>query len=145
MLALKKRSEFPVWGDMFGNVFTNDWLNFPQNYKEQFGTFPAANVKESDKEFTIELAVPGKSKEDFKIDLDQNLLTISSEQKENKEEKTENYTRKEYSYQSFRRSFRLPETADEQETSANYTDGILKIVIPKKDSKKQSAKTITIS
>ncbi|MBK9191905.1 MAG: Hsp20/alpha crystallin family protein [Crocinitomicaceae bacterium] len=130
---------------MLGNVFNNDWLNFPQNFKEQFGTFPAANVKESEKDFTIELAVPGKNKDDFKIDLDENILTISSEEKETKEEKSENYTRREYSYQSFRRSFKLPETANEQETAANYTDGILKIVIPKKDSKKQSIKSISVS
>ncbi|MBL7898822.1 MAG: Hsp20/alpha crystallin family protein, partial [Crocinitomicaceae bacterium] len=85
---------------MLGNVFTNDWLNFPQNFKDQFGTFPAANVKESENDFVIELAVPGKNKEDFKIDLDNHVLTISSEQKESKEEKSENYTRREYSYQS---------------------------------------------
>lgn len=145
MLALRKKSEFPVWGDMLGNVFTNDWLNFPQNFKDQFGTFPAANVKESENDFVIELAVPGKNKEDFKIDLDNHVLTISSEQKESKEEKSENYTRREYSYQSFRRSFKLPETANEQETTANYTDGILKILIPKKDNKKQNVKTISVS
>lgn len=145
MLALRKKSEFPVWGDMLGNVFSNDWLNFPQNFKDQFGTFPAANVKESENDFVIELAVPGKNKEDFKIDLDNHVLTISSEQKESKEEKSENYTRREYSYQSFRRSFKLPETANEQETTANYTDGILKILIPKKDNKKQNVKTISVS
>lgn len=145
MLVQRKKAEYPVWGDMFGNFFNQDWLNFPQNLKEQFGTFPAANIKENENEFLIELAVPGKTKEDFKIDVNEKLLSISSEQKESKEEKEENFTRREFSYQSFRRSFRLPETADTDAISAGYVDGILKINVPKKDAKKLGVKTIPIS
>lgn len=145
MLVHKRKTEFPVWGDIFGNVFNNDWVNMPLNFKDLQGNFPAVNIVESENDFKIEMAVPGKNKEDFKIDVNENLLTISSEKSETKEEKEENYTRKEFSYQSFRRSFKLPEIADSDNTSANYVDGILKISVPKKENKKNGVKTITIS
>lgn len=144
MLLQKRKAEFPVWGDVFGNFLSNDWLNFPQNMKEITGTFPAVNVKETETEFQIEMAVPGKSKEDFKIDVHDKLLTISSENRQSKEEKEDNYTRREFSYSSFRRSFKLPELADEDRCVANYTDGILKVSVPKKETKKPGVKSIEI-
>src|SRR5687768_6380989 len=133
MLVQKRKAEFPVWGDVFGNIFNNDWVNVPLNFKDSFGNFPAVNISESDAEFKIEMAVPGKNKEDFKIDVKENLLTISTEKTESKEEKEDNYTRREFNYQSFRRSFRLPEIADSENTAATYTDGILKVSVPKKE------------
>ncbi|MBK6950950.1 MAG: Hsp20/alpha crystallin family protein [Crocinitomicaceae bacterium] len=145
MLVQKRKAEFPVWGDVFGNIFNNDWVNMPTNLKEQFGSFPAVNVKETDADFQIEMAAPGKQKEDFKIDVNENMLTISSEKTNSKEEVEDKYTRKEFSYQSFKRSFKLPEIADSDNTTATYTDGILKISIPKKDTKKHGVKTIAIS
>ena len=94
----------------------------------------------------IEVAAPGMKREDFKIELDNDVLTISSNREERQEEKDGNYTRKEYSYQSFQRSFSLPQNSVKvDEIKANYVDGILKITIPKtEDAKKKPAKQITV-
>jgi len=145
MLLQKRKTEFPVWGDVFGNIFNNDWATLPLNFKDSMGNFPAVNIRETETEFKIEMAVPGKNKEDFKIDVKESFLTVSAEKAESKEEKEEKFTRREYSYQSFRRSFRLPEIADSDNIGATYTDGILKIVVPKKEVKTPGVKTIAIS
>ncbi|MBI3135287.1 MAG: Hsp20/alpha crystallin family protein [Bacteroidetes bacterium] len=145
MLLQKRKAEFPVWGDVFGNLFNHAWTNVPQNFREPFGNIPAVNISESETEFKIEMAVPGKNKEDFKIDVKETILTISAEKIESTEKKEENYTRREYDFQSFRRSFRLPEIADSENTSATYTDGILTISVPKKEVKKHGVKTVAIS
>jgi HSP20 family protein len=95
----------------------------------------------------VELAAPGMKKEDFKVEIDNNTLLISSEKQEEKEEsrKKDNYLRKEFNYQSFFRSFTLPEYIDENKIQANYKDGILHVEIAKKEgSKKKSSKTIAI-
>jgi HSP20 family protein len=112
--------------DFFDNdrFFDSDWL------KEQ--TMPAVNVKETEKSFDIELAAPGLSKKDFKINVDNGVLTISSEKKEEKEQKEKDYTRKEFSYSSFSRSFTLPENVNEDDVKANYEDGLLKLNVAKK-------------
>lgn len=145
MLLQKRKTDLPIWEDVFGSFFNNDLLNFPQNYKEINSSFPAANIKDNDSEFNIELAIPGKKKEDFKIDVNENILTISSQEEKSNEEKGENFTRKEFSYKSFKRSFKLPEVAEFENSTAKYEDGILKIVIPKKKNTKEAIKQITIS
>jgi HSP20 family protein len=127
-----KRSEWPLiangpWlSDFFDNdrFFDSDWL------KKQ--SVPAVNVKETDKNFKIEVAAPGLSKKDFKITVDNGVLTISSEKQEEKEQKEKDYTRKEFSYSSFSRSFTLPENVNEDDVKANYEDGLLKLNITKK-------------
>ncbi|QSE99399.1 Hsp20/alpha crystallin family protein [Fulvivirga lutea] len=93
---------------------------------------PSANVLEDDKEFKIELAAPGMKKNDFKVDIVNNQLTISSEVTDDKEVKEENYTRKEFNYNSFSRTFILPETVDVAKIEATYKDGILTLDLPKK-------------
>ncbi|HEY4617248.1 MAG TPA: Hsp20/alpha crystallin family protein [Flavobacterium sp.] len=111
------------------------------------GSLPSVNLKETDKKIEIELAAPGLKKEDFKVEIDNNMLSISSEKEQEKEEtrKKGNYYRKEFNYQSFRRSFSLPDYADENKISANYKDGILHVEIDKKEGAKQTmAKTIAI-
>jgi HSP20 family protein len=108
---------------------------------------PSVNLKESDNKIEIEMAVPGMKKEDFKVEIDNNMLIISSEKEEEKEEtrKKDNYVRKEFNYQSFYRSFNLPESIDENKVEASYKDGILHVSIEKKeDSKKKAHKTIAI-
>ena len=145
MLLQKRKNELPIWDDVFGNFFANDLLNFPQNFKSMNGTFPAANIKETGVDYSIELAIPGKKKGDFEIDVNENILTISSQEQKTNEEKGENFTRKEFSYQSFKRSFRLPEIAEFDKSTARYEDGILKILIPKKKDKKEALKRISIS
>jgi len=94
----------------------------------------------------LSLAAPGMKKEDFKIDVDGNILTISSEKEENKEDKNKKFTRKEYSYSSFSRSFSLPEEIKQEKINAKYEDGVLKISLPRKEeSKKPVAKKIAVN
>lgn len=102
---------------------------------------PAVNVKEDRDRYTVSLAVPGLKKEDFKIELDGNLLTISSEKEEEKEEKEAKYTRQEYSYSSFSRSFTLPEDVKEEGIHATYENGVLNISLARK--KNGNGQTVT--
>ena len=126
------RSEWPLLGsgswlsDLFDNekFFDSDWL------KRQ--SMPPVNVKETEKQYEIELAAPGRTKKDFSIVAENGVLTISSEKKEEKEQKEKGYTRKEFNYSSFTRSFTLPENANEEDIKANYADGILKLEVAKK-------------
>ena len=95
-------------------------------------TLPAVNIKDDGDHYTVSLAAPGLKKEDFKIDVENNMLTISSEKEDTKEEKEEKYTRKEYSYSSFSRSFSLPEDIRQEAIDARYNEGELKITLPRK-------------
>ena len=106
---------------------------------------PAVNIKETEKEFVVSLAVPGMNKKDFNIDIDIDLLTISSEIKEETEEKVDNYTRKEYNFNSFKRSFTLPkDTIDRENIDAKYKSGELIINIPKKEIIENKPKMIEV-
>jgi HSP20 family protein len=93
---------------------------------------PSANIKEKDNSYEIELAAPGMKKEDFKVELDNNVITISAEQKEEKTEEKENFTRREFSYNSFSRSFEVPTTVNAEKVDAQYKDGLLVLTLPKK-------------
>jgi len=130
-MSLIKRSELPLinngWlSDFFDSekFFDSDWL--------RNRSLPAVNVKETDKSYEIEVAAPGRNKKDFKITAENGVLTISSEEKEETEHKEKDYTRREFSYSSFSRSFTLPENANEDDVKANYDDGILNVAIAKK-------------
>jgi len=106
---------------------------------------PAVNITEQKDEYLVSLAAPGLKKEDFKIDVDGNMLTISSEKAENREEKDKKFTRKEYSYSSFSRSFTLPVEINKEKIEAKYDDGVLKISLPRKEgTNKLSAKHIAV-
>ena len=106
---------------------------------------PAVNITEQKDAYLVSLAAPGLKKEDFKIDMEGNMLTISSEKEENKEEKDKRFTRKEYSYSSFSRSFTLPDEVNKDKIDANYADGVLKITLPRNEhEKKPSAKQIAV-
>ena len=139
-MSLIKRSEWPLLGngswlsDLFDNerFFDADWLKRK--------ALPAVNVKETEKAYEIEVAAPGRSKNDFNISAENGFLTISSEQKDEKEQKEEGYTRKEFSYSSFSRSFSMPENANEDEIKANYADGILRVEVAKKTVSQPKAK-----
>jgi HSP20 family protein len=102
-------------------------------------TIPAINVKETNDNFEVEVAAPGMQKNDFKIELDGNMLTISSEKEERRQSNdNEKYTRREFSYQSFQRTFQLPkEVVDEDKIQARYENGLLHLTIPKKEHAKQ--------
>jgi HSP20 family protein len=101
---------------------------------------PAVNVKETEKSYELELAVPGLSKKDFKIMAEEGILTVSSEREEEKELKEKDYTRKEFEYSSFSRSFTLPENVNEEEIKAGYDNGILKLSIAKRQLSQPKAK-----
>ncbi|MGZ5190238.1 MAG: Hsp20/alpha crystallin family protein [Flavisolibacter sp.] len=109
-------------------------------------TLPAVNVSEDKNNYFLSLAAPGLIKEDFNVDIEGNMLTISSEKEENKEVKDEKFTRKEYSFSSFSRSFSLPEDVKQDAIDANYENGVLKIKLPRKEEAKQitASKKVTV-
>ncbi len=125
-------THFPsIWDDFFKRDLFDS-----SNAMIAGSTLPAVNIKEDNEGYQIELAVPGFDKKDFEINLDRHVLTVSSS-KETKSENVDNaYTRKEFSYSSFKRSFNLPESADESKVSAEYDNGILTVQIPKKEEAK---------
>lgn len=125
--------------DRFFDNDLQDWTS--RNFSKTNTTLPSVNVKENDNEYCIEIAVPGFEKNDFKIEVHNELLTVSSEKQEENESKDENerYTKREFSYQAFTRSFTLPETADGDNVVANYDKGILTVSIPKKEEAKPKA------
>jgi len=138
MLARINRGFVPAyWDDFFNDTFFNN-----VNRATSHGTAPAVNVAEEDMAFRIEMAVPGLSRKDFRIDLENDVLTISSDRKENKEvkeDKKHNYMRKEFNYNTFKRSFQLPETIDQENIKASHDAGILTIQLPKKEEVVQKA------
>lgn len=107
---------------------------------------PALNIKETDDNFEIELAAPGFSKKDFEITIDDGSLNISAEKSTSEEEKEENYTRREFSYNAFERSLQLPESVKEEAIKAKYNDGILSFnLVKKEEAKKRPPKVIEVS
>lgn len=146
-MTLVRTSDYPSFSSLFDDFFNTefgDWKR--QNFSSTQTTLPKVNIKEDNDGFAVEMAAPGMAKDDFNIKLDNNLLTISSEKKEENKNENEKYSRREFSYQSFQRSFTLPDTADEEKISASYENGILRVGIPKKEeAKPKPAKTISIS
>jgi len=135
MLFLRNSNQVPSLFDRFfdGDVF--DWSN--RNFSKTNTTLPSVNIKENENAFVVELAAPGFEKNDFKIELNHDLLTVSSEKKvENETKEGEYFTKREFSYQSFSRSFTLPHLADGEKIAANYDKGILTLNIPKKEEAK---------
>ena len=149
-MAIMKRNNpvFPSIPSILDNLWSRDWMDWSNlNFSDTNTTLPAVNVIENDNEYVIELAAPGMKKEDFRLNLEDSVLTISSEKKEQKEVNKDQYSRREFSYQSFQRSFSLPEyIADREKVTAKYTDGILFINIPKREeAKPKPAREIEIS
>lgn len=121
--------------DVFGRELFN-WEN--KNFSTTSTTLPSVNIKETADNYEVEVAAPGLDKNDFKVTLDGNLLTISSEKQNHHNLEQENFTRREFSYQSFQRSFELPKNVvDEEKISARYENGLLHLSIPKKEEAKQ--------
>jgi HSP20 family protein len=107
---------------------------------------PAVNIKESEGHFEIEVAAPGQKKEDFRIALEKNMLTISTEKKSQNEDHEGRYTRREFGYSSFTRSFIIPDYVDQDKIKANHNNGVLIVELPKmKPEKSKEVKTIQIS
>lgn len=126
---------FPSLPSLLEDFFSRDWADSTLANRTNGFSLPAVNVRETNDDFILEVAAPGMKREDFKVELDNNVLTISSQREEKEEDQNhENFTRREFSYQYFQRSFSLPENKVEGEKiSARYIDGILHITVPKKE------------
>lgn len=125
----------------------SDFFDTDKFFNDDFfrkAALPAVNVIENEKNFDLELAAPGMKKDDFKINVENGVLSISAEKKEEKEEKDKNYTRREFSYNSFARSFTLPENANADEINARYENGVLRLSILKKVPSKPAKKEIAV-
>ena len=148
-LARLSDNVFPSFPSFFNKFIEGDMMDWSNsNFAGTNSTLPAVNIKENENEFEIEVAAPGLKKSDFKVNFDNGRLTISTEQKEEKKEgNDEKYTRREYFYSSFQRSFTIPENVVEGEKiQASYTDGILHINLPKREEvKPKPAREIKIS
>ncbi len=131
--VLKNRNRVPSLMDEF---FGRDLLD--NIFPDQTGvSMPAVNVIDGPDEFRIEVAAPGLDKNDFKVDLDNRMLTISCEKEQKKEDNEDRFMRREFSYTSFRRTFSLPEGVDAEKVKAHHKNGVLNIHIPKKEEAKQ--------
>ena len=148
LVPILNSSLFPSVNTFFDDFISRDLFDWTdKNFTTMGSNLPSVNLKETDDKLQVELAAPGMKKEDFKVEIDNNILMISSEKHEEKEEtrKKDNYVRKEFNYQSFFRSFTLPDSIDENKIEASYKDGILHVDIAKKDNgKKKMLKKIAI-
>jgi HSP20 family protein len=142
MLALRNYQTLPSLID----EFFNHELPYSWNRKWANSSMPAVNIAENNDEYRIDVAAPGLNKADFKLNLENNVLTISASKEEKKEDENEKYTCKEFNYSSFSRSFTLPESVDSEKISAEHKDGVLMIHVPKLEhAKVKPAKEIAIS
>lgn len=145
MNLVKFSSNYP---SVFDRFFDNDMLSWnSRHFSDTNTTLPSVNIKENIDEFIVEVAAPGFDKNDFNVEVENDILTISSEKKvENKEKDSERVTKREFSYQSFSRSFTLPVLVEREKIKAKYDNGILNILIPKKEeAKPKPPKRIEIS
>jgi HSP20 family protein len=139
MSLIRRNNLFPAVQNLFDDFLTRDFAQLAMQNSLTNTTIPAVNIKETSENFEVEMAAPGMKKEDFKIQLENNQLTISSEKETEEEEREENrYTKKEFSYQAFQRTFQLPrDVVDVEKIEARYENGMLRLVIPKKEEAKQ--------
>ena len=138
-MSLTRRSDlFPM--HLFDDFFTRDLWNWGTgNGSVTNTTVPAVNIRETNENFVVEMAAPGMTRDDFRVELDGNTLSITSEKQSREEQKEgERYTRREFSYQSFQRTFQLPkDVVDADKIEAKYENGVLHLVIPKKEEARQ--------
>jgi len=135
----KNNPLMPGFSDVFDSILNDTFFS-----DRTVMRVPAANISETEDKFHIELAAPGLKKEDFNINLDRNVLSISSEQRSEHSDNQKNYSKREYSYNSFVRSFTLPESADDSSIEAEYADGVLKINIAKREEARSVRRQIDI-
>ena len=129
----------PFFNDVFDSILNDSFLS------DKLATrVPAVNIAETENEFHIEMAAPGLKKEDFKISLDKNVLSVSADKKTENVEVGKKFSKREYSYNSFTRSFTLPEVADAAKIEAEYTDGVLKLNVAKKEEAKVQSREIAV-
>lgn len=144
-LIKTNNSGFP---SVFNDFFDTDKFFQTDAWFKDFGkSLPAVNIKETEKNFLIELAVPGFKKEDIKVHVENEIINIHAESKHEKSDEKERYTRKEFSYSSFSRSFSLPKTANGEKVNAKYENGVLHVEIAKKEEaiKQNNRKEISVN
>lgn len=129
----------PGFNDVFESIFNDTFFN-----DRMVTRVPAVNISETENNYHVELAAPGLKKDDFKLNLERNVLTISVEQSADHQDNHKNYSKREYSYSSFVRSFTLPDSADDNKIDATYTDGVLRIDIAKREEAKTVRRQIAI-
>jgi HSP20 family protein len=135
----KNYSANPFFNDVFDTILNDRFLG-----GKQLSHVPAVNIAETESEFQIELAVPGLKKEDIKINLEKNVLSVSAEKKNENVEEGRKFTKREYNYTSFSRSFNLPESVDHSKIDAEYVDGILKLNVAKREEAKIQTREIAV-
>ena len=142
-MSLIKRTDWPRGNSLLADLFDNDrffaspWLSGRN--------MPAVNIRENENNYEVELAVPGYDKKDFEISIDNGLLTVSAEKSDETEKKEDNYTRREFGFSSFSRSFNLPTNINEENVDAKYADGVLKLTFAKKqETNGKSRKQISV-
>ena len=143
MLPIVKKSR-ESWPSLVDELFSNDF--FPRFYNRNDSySVPAVNITEGKKEYRIDVAAPGLNKDDFKVSLDNNVLSVSSEKEAKNETNEEDVLRREFSYTSFSRCFTLPDSVDANRIKASHKDGILNIVVPKREEAVKPVKEIKVS
>ena len=135
-----QRGLVPSFSNVFDSIFTDSLFS-----GRDLAQVPAVNIGETRDHFQIELAAPGLNKEDFKINLERKIMTIAVQKEQVNNEQERNFSRMEFSYNAFTRSFTLPDSADDNGIEANYRDGILRINIPKREEAKMASRQIAIS
>ncbi len=131
---------------LMNELFNDDWFDGFFSLMPVRSNMPTVNIIEEKDQFRLEVAAPGLEKEDFKIDLNNDILTLSAEKKQESEEKNKKYLRREFNYCSFKRSFTLPDYVDADKIEAKHKNGILTVIIPKKEeAKEKEPRTINIS
>ncbi len=131
MNLVKRNNSSNIFPSIMEEFFRPDWLGGTQNFNQAM--VPPVNIRETDTSFEVELSAPARRKEDFNIEVDNDMLTISSEFKNENTQEQGKFTRKEFTHASFKRSFALPETVKDDDIRASYENGILKITLPKKE------------
>jgi HSP20 family protein len=148
MKIIKRNNAFSPSSNLsFDNFFHDDFFNWPSSSnKSNWNSLPPVNISETDKDFNVELAAPGFSKDDFKVELNHDKLVVSAERKDTKEENDKNFSRKEFIQSSFSRTFHLPENkVAEDEIKAAYENGVLSFTLPKrKEAIKKASRKIEI-
>jgi len=136
-------AQAPAVGSFFDDIFSKNLTDFFG--ADQRSSIPAVNIRETDDDFTVELAAPGLHKEDFHINIVENHLELSAQKSSETSDSVSQYKRREFNYSSFTRKFFLPRSVDRHAISAAYTDGVLAVTLPKREEEKTITRTIEIS
>ena len=135
LIKWKNNLTNPATQNTFSDFF-NDFFNDSLMSRDYFKSVPAVNISERQNDYLIEMAAPGFAKEDFKVNVDNDVLTISAEKKNEKKDENSRYTRKEFQYSSFSRTFTMPEHVEAEKIGAEYKEGVLSLMLPKKEEAK---------